>query len=132
MTQIKYAELIDRIKATITDSVVYVGLLFLITNIFESIGDVSTTTKIVAFFGVFIFYEPLFISLFGGTIGHYINGLRVKRDNNLKKNVILPLAILRYIVKIFLGVISLFTVSSNFENKAIHDMAVRSVVIKVK
>jgi len=132
MNESKYAELIDRIKATFTDMLVYVSLIFLIANIFESIENVSTSYRIIAFIGIFGLYEPLFLSLFGGTIGHYVNGLRVKRDNDLQNNINFPLAIIRYAIKIFLGGISLFTVSSNIKKKAIHDWIVKSIVVKVK
>jgi uncharacterized RDD family membrane protein YckC len=132
MSDTKYAELIDRIKATFTDGIVSVGQIFLITNIFSSIDDVPTYARIAAFIGIFGLCEPLFVSLFGGTIGHFINGLRVKRDDNIQKNIAFPLAIVRYTLKVFLGIISLFTVSSNVKNKALHDLAVNSVVLKVK
>lgn len=132
MNEIKYAELMDRVKATFTDMIVYVGLMFLITNIFSTIENVPTSARILAFIGIFGLYEPLFVSLFGGTIGHYTNGLRVKRDDNTQKNIAFPLAIVRYVVKMFLGIISLFTISSNLQNKAIHDTIVKSVVVKAK
>jgi uncharacterized RDD family membrane protein YckC len=132
MEENKYAELVDRLKAAITDGLVFVGLMFLVTNIFSTMENVPTSARIIAFIGIFGLYEPLFVSLFGGTIGHYVNGLRVKRDNNLKKNIAFPMAIVRYFIKMILGIISLFTVSSNDESKAIHDTVVHSVVIKVK
>ncbi len=128
----EYAELMDRIKATFADMLVLVGLMFLVTNIFSTMENVSVTARILAFIGIFFVYEPLFVSLFGGTIGHYANGLRVRRDTNHSRNIVFPLALVRYVVKALLGVFSLFTVSSNIESKAIHDTIVKSVVIKVK
>ena len=132
MIEYKYADLVDRIKSAFTDMLVFVGLMFLTTSIFSSIENVSTPARIAAFVAIFGLYEPLFVSLLGGTIGHYLNGLRVRRDSEVKNNIAFPLAFTRYIVKILLGIISLFTVTSNLKNKAIHDTIVKSVVVKVK
>ncbi len=128
--KIEYAELIDRIKAAFSDMVVLVILMYAATTVLSSFEYVPIEARIAAFVGIFFIYEPLFISAFGGTIGHYVNGLRVKRSKDYSKNIIFPWAIVRYAAKIFLGIISLFTISSNFEGKAMHDMIVNSVVIK--
>lgn len=125
-----YAELIDRIKSAFTDMIAIVILMFLVTSVFSSYQNVPTEARIAAFIGIFILYEPLLVSIFGGTIGHLTNGMRVKRSSNVSRNVIFPLAIVRYAAKVFLGVISLFTVTGNAEGKAIHDIIVNSVVLK--
>ena len=130
--EIKYAELMDRIKAAFSDMIVLVILMFLVTSLFSSYENVPTEARIGAFIGIFILYEPLFISAFGGTIGHFANGLRVKRSKTPNRNIIFPWAIVRYGAKMFLGIVSLFTISANYEGKAIHDIIVNSVVIKVK
>lgn len=128
----EYAELTDRIKAVFADMIVLVVMIYAVTAIFSSFEEVPTYARVMAFIGIFILYDPLFTSLFGGTIGHLSNGLKVKRQSNPKRNVIFPLAIIRFVVKSFLGVISLLTVTSSFENKAIHDSLVGSIVIKRK
>lgn len=128
--EINYAELIDRIKAAFSDMIVLVVLMYTVTMIFSSMENIPVEARIAAFIGIFVLYEPLFISVFGGTIGHFVNGLRVKRSKNYQKNILFPWALVRYAAKIFLGVISLFTISSNYEGKAIHDMIVNSVVLK--
>ena len=130
--EVAYAELMDRIKAAFSDMIVLVILIFLVTSIFSSYENVPTEARIGAFFGIFILYEPLFISLFGGTIGHFANGLRVKRSTAINRNIVFPLSIIRYGAKMLLGIISLFSISANAEGKAIHDIIVNSVVIKVK
>lgn len=130
--KIKYAELMDRIKAVFTDLIVYFLLAMLVTSLLSSMENPPVNLRITAFIVIFGLYDPLFTSLFGGTIGHLVNGLRVKRDSDTTRNVIFPFAIVRFVVKTFLGFISLFTVSANFESKAIHDMIVKTVVIKRK
>jgi len=132
MNTINYAGIMDRIKATVADSLVSVGFLFLTSSLLSDIENLPTYIRMLAFVSIFGLYEPVFVSLFGGTIGHYMNGLRVKRGSNVNKNVIFPFAVIRFAVKVFLGIISLFTMSSNSESKAIHDSIVNSIVIKVK
>jgi uncharacterized RDD family membrane protein YckC len=129
MVNQNYAGLIERVKAVFTDMLVVVGMIFLVANIYDSLQIVSVPAKISAFVFIFLLYDPLFTSLFGGTVGHYIIGIRVKRGGDPTKNIQFHYAVIRYIVKVFLGSVSLLTVTSNSESKAIHDMLVNSIVI---
>ena len=120
---------VDRVKAAMFDMVLLVGVMFCISEVFTAFEIKSETTKMITFISIFGLYDPLFTSLFGGTVGHLINGLRVKKSNNHDKNIILPLAIIRFFIKICLGWISLLTIGGNSKSKAIHDMLVNSMVI---
>lgn len=132
MTDEIYPGLLNRIKALIADSVVIVILIFIISSVFSWFENVPDIARIIAFVFVFLLYDPICTSIFGGTIGHMIIGIRVKQDSDEQKNISFPLALVRYIVKAFLGSISLITVSGNQKGKAIHDLAVNSVVVYVK
>ena len=132
MTEKNYPGVLDRVKAILTDGLVVIVFMFIASNIFSLFESVSDYARIVAFAFIFFLYDPLFTSVFGGTIGHMMNGIRVKRESNEQKNIPFHLAILRYIVKALLGVISLLTVSGNGKSKAIHDFLVGSVVVYVK
>ncbi|HAH24087.1 MAG TPA: RDD family protein [Prolixibacteraceae bacterium] len=131
MTQERYPGLLDRVKAIMTDAVVMILFMVLITNIFALFKSVPDNARIIAFVFIFFLYDPLFTSIFGGTIGHMIIGIRVKRESNEMKNILFPKAILRFIVKATLGFISLLTVtaSGNIKRKAIHDYLVGSVIV---
>lgn len=120
---------LDRVKAVVTDSIVIVAFIIIVTYTFSIFDTVPDQMRIIAFVFIFILYDPIFTSIFGGTIGHMTMGIRVKREKNTKKNIIFPLAIIRFIVKTLLGWISLLTVSGNSKGKAIHDYLVGSVVI---
>ncbi|MCT4587810.1 MAG: RDD family protein [Carboxylicivirga sp.] len=126
-----YGSLIDRIKALTIDSVVIMALGLITAISFSQFENIPDYIRGVAFVFVFLLYDPIFTSLFGGTIGHLLIGLRVKRDKDHSKKIIFPAAILRFIIKIFLGLISLLTVTGNKKNKSIHDSVVSSVVIKL-
>ena len=103
--------------------------MIIITYTFSNFEHVPDKARFAAFIFIFFLYDPIFTSVFGGTIGHMMFGLRVKRGNNHVKNILFPLAIIRFIVKVSLGWISILTVSGNKEKKAIHDIIVGSVVI---
>ena len=131
-TEYHYAGVSDRVKALFADLVVLGIFMFIIAKVFSSMENVPDSARIIAFIFVFFLYDPIFTSLFGGTIGHFMNGIRVKRENNQNKNVLFPLAIIRFAAKSFLGILSLVTISNNEKSKAIHDMLVGSVVIYKK
>lgn len=124
-----YPGVSTRVKAVVTDSVILVIFMLGAASMFDSINNVPDYARIAAFVFIFLLYDPLFTSSFGGTIGHFLFGIRVKRANNPKKNILFPLALFRYLIKALLGWISLITVSGNKKGKAIHDMVVQSVVI---
>ena len=132
MIQENYPGVFDRIKAIMADSIVIILLMFTASYIFSLFESVPDNARIIAFVFIFILYDPLFTSIFGGTIGHMLIGIRVKRESDEMKNILLPSAILRYIVKAALGWISLITVSFNPKGKAIHDYLVGSIVVYSK
>lgn len=129
MLERKIPGIIERVKAIVTDSIVMILFIILITYFFSLFNSVPDKARMIAFVFVFVLYDPLFTSIFGGTIGHMLLGLRVKRESDEMKNILFPLAILRFIVKALLGIISLITVSGNKKGKAIHDYLVGSIVI---
>ena len=121
------ASLIDRIKATILDNLIFVGLVLVFSQVFDHLGYEGIPLRIAALF-VVLSYEPIMVSL-GGTIGHRTQKITVKRATNEEKNIPLIAAYFRYLVKVVLGVISLFSVSFNDEKKAIHDLLSNSIVL---
>ena len=126
---IAYPGVSDRVKAAVVDSVIILLFLFTATYTLAYLNNASITIKIITFSFIFIFYDPIFTSFLGGTIGHMAMGIRVKRKSNPEKNILLPHAIIRYLVKFILGIVSLFTVSNNSKGLAIHDLVVGSIVL---
>ncbi|MFY0599914.1 MAG: RDD family protein [Cyclobacteriaceae bacterium] len=129
MKEKDYPGLVERIKAIVIDWIVILIFMALATFLFSKFESVSDNARKIAFVFIFFLYEPIFISLFGGTLGHKMNGLAVKRSKNSEKNILLPLAIIRFTIKSFLGLVSLFTVMGNSKKQAIHDLMVGSVVV---
>ena len=132
MTEENYPGVFDRVKAIMTDGIVIVVFMFVASYVFSQFESVPDNARIISFVFIFLLYDPIFTSLFGGTIGHMIIGLRVRRESDEQKNILFPLAIPRYIVKVLLGWLSLLTVSGNEKRKAIHDFLIGSVVVYAK
>ena len=129
MVRKNYPGISDRVKAIFADGIAIIAFLFTGSYIFSLFESVPDNVRMVSFIFIFFLYDPLFTSLFGGTIGHMINGIRVKRESDEMKNILFPLAVFRFIVKAALGWLSFLTMNGNKKRQAIHDLAVGSVVV---
>ena len=125
----EYPSLLLRVKGAFADVIVMIIFMYGASEFFLLFEEVSESIRMSAFIFIFVLYDPLFISLFGGTIGHNFIGLKVKQESNELKNISFPSALLRFIIKSTLGWISFLTMGGNKKKKAIHDIAVNSVVI---
>ncbi len=103
--------------------------MIIAAHIFSLFNAALPRARIITLLSIFLLYDPLFVSSFGGTIGHIIIGLRVKENINEQKNIHFLLAFVRYIIKLLLGWISLLTISKTQKKRAIHDIISGSVVI---
>jgi uncharacterized RDD family membrane protein YckC len=130
MEDLKYGTLLNRIKAIFIDGLVLTSFAIGASLIFSKFDHVNNLTRTIVFVFIFLLYDPIFTSLFGATIGHFVIGLRVRKDNDETNKIIFPVAIIRYIVKVTLGWISLLTVTGSKKSKAIHDSLVGSVVLQ--
>lgn len=125
--EIEYPTILRRYFSSLIDGV----MLFLIFIIFISSNDgndqLSSIIKFLIPVIIIILYEPILTSKFC-TLGQAITGIRVRRVDDLKKISILA-AYFRYVVKIFLGFISFFSIIFSDKSRAIHDFTSGSVVI---
>ncbi len=127
----KYANLIDRVKASVVDTILLIALMYVFSGILSSFDSVSNYVRILLFVLLFFLYDPIFVSFFGGTVGHTYLNLAVKKEEDISQNINFLNALLRFLIKFFLGWLSLLTVPSNNRKKAMHDKAAGSVVIKL-
>lgn len=124
-----YPDLSERVKASIIDAFSIIILMYIMSLIFQSEDTANINLRIVAFVTIFFLYDPLMTSLLGGTIGHFIIGLRVRQINNEDKKIGFPQAIIRFVIKVLLGWVSLLTVTSDEKHRALHDKAVMSIIV---
>ncbi|WP_300602236.1 RDD family protein [Niabella sp.] len=123
-----YPKVIDRIQSSLIDFGLLVLLMFTAAMILDRYEQVPDAVKI-SIFVFLIIYEPLFVAL-GCTLGNYIKGIRVRQSTNPLKKISIGQSLLRYPIKLFLGIASFFTIGTNKQRRAIHDILSGSVMIK--
>lgn len=128
-TKQDYPGLSNRVRAMIVDAVVMIIFMILATYLFSWFNNAHDFLRIITFIFIFFLYDPIFTSSFGGTIGHFMLGIRVKRNNDQNKNIIFPVAVARFFFKACMGWISLITVTTNIKKRAIHDFITGSIVV---
>ena len=124
----EYPSLVARIQSSFIDLLFILLMMFVLVWLFDHIGVVSDAARVCAMVLLWVVYEPLCTSL-GFTLGNYIKRLRVRQYRDRSKRISFFSALIRYVVKIMLGWLSFLTIHSNREKRAIHDLAVGSVVI---
>lgn len=124
-----YPGISERIKSMIIDSFVPFAWFLFFTYLFDTFQLSNSYLKICTFVFIILLFEPLMISQFGGSVGHFFVGIRVKDIDDESKNISFLNAFFRYIVKIVLGIISLFVILGDVKGRTIHDNISGSVVI---
>ncbi len=128
---ILYPSLLERFKAIILDGFIIIIGLVIAGLIFSGFPDAPGFVRGSVFVLVFLLYEPIMVAM-GGTIGHRVMGLRVKSYSDSSKNIMLPLSIIRSIVKWLLGWISFLSMIANEEKRAMHDLLSSSIILYKK
>ncbi|PSR56477.1 RDD family protein [Adhaeribacter arboris] len=129
-TSATFPSLRRRFASYFIDLFIIIGAFMLVGYVIDLVGSVPGWLRgSILIFTLFL-YDPIFISLFGGTIGHQLLDMRVihvKSSGNLN----FGLAVLRFVVKVLLGWLSFLTIMFNPERRAIHDIISDSLVIKL-
>ena len=128
--EIEYPNILRRYFSTFIDGLFILGMLVLWSYILDSENSTATNIRIGIILFMFFVYEPIFTSYFC-TIGQKITGIRIRKMSTGNR-ISLIQAYLRTIVKIFLGIISFFTIPFTKNKRAIHDFAVGSLVVYEK
>ena len=79
-------------------------------------------------FAILSLIEPVLISTTGGSIGHHVFGIRII-DQSSGNHIGFFRALVRSVTKYIFGVFSLFFISTTKRYQALHDLAVKSLVI---
>lgn len=124
--------LILRIKSTLIDTVVLIALMLLMSMVLNGLDIVSGAVRGICLVAVWL-YEPLFTSI-NRTLGQKVMGLQVRRQTDIQNGVeprpiSFPASLIRFILKVLLGWLSLLTIHSSRLGQAIHDKAADSVMI---
>ena len=127
----EYPAVSSRVKAMMLDNVLIIGAMIVFNLILDGIGLELVEVRI-SLSGLILLYDPIMVAFTGGTVGHKVFDLKVKSIMNQEKNILLPIAIFRFILKLFLGWISLLSIGASSRNLAIHDALSASIVLYKK
>ena len=122
----EYPTITRRYLSTLLDFFFILSIVILVSYVLQASGGISGNARAAIFLFMFFAYEPFFTSLLA--VGQKITGIRVRKRVSLR-HISIPAAYLRTLIKVFLGLISFFTIPFAKERRAIHDFAVGSVVI---
>jgi uncharacterized RDD family membrane protein YckC len=126
---VEFPSLLQRVKAVFVDVLVMLLVFALTAQIIGIVGEVPDWVRASVLLFMVYLYEPVCVSLFGGTLGHFLIGLRVKQAGKPDKKLSILVAMFRFFMKTILGWISFLTIGSNNHKRAIHDFASGSIVL---
>jgi uncharacterized RDD family membrane protein YckC len=123
----RYARFARRLRGIMLDTIFGLTGMAVALLIAASSGNDNVSRAVgLVFVAVLLLYEPVLVSLTGGTLGHYLTNLRVVDDRG--GNVSFLKALARMLIKGFLGWYSFVILMATRRNQAIHDLVTRSTV----
>lgn len=127
-----FPTLLTRVKALMIDVVVILGIFSIASLVIGEFDGAPNFVRGLIFVFSLYLYEPIFISIFGGTIGHNILKVKIRKINHQDKKLNIFQASLRFVTKYLLGWISFLTITANKRKRGIHDMTSGSIVLYKK
>ncbi len=124
-----YATFPRRLDALSIDAVVvlvFAAAMFAVMLLLEEHPPIPGILLIVLLV-VAVFYEPVQVAHFGGTIGHRVMNLRVV-DDDTGSNPTLLRAFIRVFAKGLLGIWAFVTMGRSRRHRAVHDMLTATTV----
>src|ERR1700687_5941295 len=124
----RYARFSRRLRGIAVDCIIAMAVIFGAVLVAVTVGsdNFSRALGIVVLLALLL-YEPVLVSVTGGTLGHYFTNLRVV-DERSGGNVSFPKACLRAVIKAVLGWYSFVILAATRRNQAVHDLITRSTV----
>jgi len=122
-----YARFTRRLQAVFVDMIVFMAIFVLSLVIAVSLKS-DNVARVLGFTVVatWLLYEPVLVSMTGGTIGHHLYNIRVVDDRG--GNVSFLKAVVRVIIKTVLSWYSFITMATTMRHQAVHDLLTRSTV----
>ena len=127
----EYPSLRRRFQSVFIDNMVIITCMIIFSQFLGNDENSNSYIKGILLFALFFIYEPFCMS-FGCSIGNRLSGIRVRDEFDRTKRIDIVRSYIRFIVKIFLGIISFFTVTSDQWKRAIHDKVAGSVMVYKK
>jgi uncharacterized RDD family membrane protein YckC len=123
-----YPRLLRRLQGVFIDGVVIplaaIGTLVALTYA----GVENVWVKVLCPLLVIFLLEPVAVSATGGSIGHHIIGLRVRKEQSDERITLLA-AVVRFVVKTFFGLPAFFVAFVSRKRQALHDVVAKSLIV---
>lgn len=123
-----YPRLVRRLRGVFIDSLIVplaaLGTLVALTYA----GVESTWIKVVCPLLVVLLLEPVAVSVTGGSIGHHLTGLRVRKEH-VDERINVLAATIRFVVKAVFGLPAFFVAFVTRRRQGLHDLAARSLIV---
>ncbi|MGN6646884.1 MAG: RDD family protein [Cytophaga sp.] len=123
-----YPSLTERIKSTFIDFILILFLFSITGMLLDNFDEVPDWLRATLLLSLFYVYEPV-AQTFGCTLGNYIMGIRVRKQNAHDRRINIAQAYVRLIFKTLLSWFSFFTINKNPRRRAIHDLASGTVIL---
>jgi uncharacterized RDD family membrane protein YckC len=107
-----------------------IGVFILSSYLLSYSTDVIAKLRFGIWLVVFLLYEPFCTSKLC-TLGQKLMGIRVRTVSTLER-ISLIQAYVRIVVKVFLGLISFFSIMFSKRKRAIHDFASGTIVVEAE
>ena len=123
-----YGRFSRRVRAVFIDWIVFIlmifGALFAAVTVRSDEFSLGLGCGLIA---LLLLYEPVLVSLAGGSIGHILSNLRVV-DDRTQGNISFPKAVARFLIKAGLSWYSFITMATTLRHQAVHDLLTGSTV----
>jgi uncharacterized RDD family membrane protein YckC len=116
---VHYARIWPRVKAILVDAFI-LSAAFLVAALVGSRVRGAGPVAFIVWFGLWALYDPIMVSVTGGTVGHHLQNLRVVSDRTGGRPS-LPAAFVRNVAKVSLWAFSLLAMAFSSRGKALHD-----------
>jgi len=123
-----YPRLLKRLQGVFIDGVI-IPLAAIGTVVALTYAGVQTTwVKVLCPILVILLLEPVAVSSTGGSIGHHIVGLRVRKEG-ADERISLLAALVRMVIKTLFGLPAFFVALVTRRRQALHDLAAKSLMV---
>jgi len=123
-----YPRLLRRLRGALIDGI-FIPLAALGTLVALAYAGVeSTWVKVLCPLIVILLLDPVAVSATGGSIGHHLVGLRVRKERTDERIGLLA-AVVRLLVKTFFGLPAFFVAFVTRKRQALHDLVARSLIV---
>ncbi len=126
---VRYPTVVRRYMSTVIDCWLII-IAVALPGLLKVPEDTIIAIRVAVLLLALLVYEPVFSTRLL-TLGQLVTRIRVRSGSDVTKRIPLWAGYVRYAMKIFLGVVSLLTVPFTQRGLAIHDMIVKSVVVRV-